>query len=70
MGPDWPRKALVRSSSIPMSRLVFRKGFGDLPDTLSGIRPIAVTGQIATRSRADALPPPSGVDPDSGDPTV
>jgi len=37
--------------------LYFGKGFGDLPDTLSWIRPVAVTGQVGYA--ADAQPPPS-----------
>jgi hypothetical protein len=45
--------------------LFFGKGLGDLPDTMSMLRPIAVTGQIgyAIPGRSKAVT----VDPDSGD---
>jgi len=48
----------------------FGKGFGDLPDTLSWIRPVAVTGQIGYAIPGRRSSTTFGVDPDSGDPTV
>jgi hypothetical protein len=48
----------------------FGKGFGDLPDTLSWIRPVAVTGQIGYAIPGRRSTTTFGVDPDSGDPTV
>jgi hypothetical protein len=48
----------------------FGKGFGDLPDTLSWIRPIAVTGQIGYAIPARHATTTFGIDPDSGDPAV
>jgi hypothetical protein len=50
--------------------LYFGKGFGDLPDTLSWIRPVAVTGQIGYAIPGRSSTSTFGIDPDSGDPTV
>ena len=47
--------------------LYFGKGFGDLPDTLSWIRPVAVTGQIGYAIPARRSTTLFSVDPDSGD---
>jgi hypothetical protein len=48
----------------------FGKGFGDLPDTLSWIRPVAVTGQIGYAIPGRRSTTTFGIDADSGDPTV
>ena len=48
----------------------FGKGFGDLPDTMSWIRPVAVTGQIGYAIPGRRSTNTFGIDPDSGDPTV
>ena len=48
----------------------FGKGFGDLPDTLSWIRPVAVTGQIGYAIPGRHSTSTFGIDPDSGDPTI
>ena len=48
----------------------FGKGFGDLPDTLSWIRPVAVTGQIGYAIPARRSTTTFGIDPDSGDLTA
>ena len=48
----------------------FGKGFGDLPDTLSWIRPVAVTGQIGYAIPGRRATTTFGIDPDRGDPTV
>jgi hypothetical protein len=48
----------------------FGKGFGDLPDTLSWIRPIAITGQFGYAIPGRNSTTTFGVDPDSGDPTI
>jgi hypothetical protein len=50
--------------------LYFGKGFGDLPDTLSWIRPVAVTGQVGYAIPGRRLTTTFGVDPDTGDPTI
>jgi len=48
----------------------FGKGFGDLPDTLSWIRPIAVTGQVGYAIPGRRSTTTFAIDPDSGDPTM
>jgi hypothetical protein len=48
----------------------FGKGFGDLPDTLSWIRPVAITGQVGYAIPGRSSTTTFGIDPDSGDPTV
>src|SRR5712671_3349061 len=48
----------------------FGKGLGDLPDTLSWIRPVAVTGQIGYAIPGRRSTTTFGIDPDSGDLTI
>jgi len=48
----------------------FGKGFGDLPDTLSWIRPVAITGQVGYAIPGRHSTTTFGFDPDTGDPTV
>jgi hypothetical protein len=48
----------------------FGKGFGDLPDTLSWIRPVAITGQVGYSIPGKNSTTTFGIDPDSGDPTM
>ena len=50
--------------------LYFGKGLGDLPDTLSWLRPIAVTGQIGYAIPGRNSTTTFGIDPDSGDVTA
>jgi len=50
--------------------LYFGKGFGDLPDTLSWIRPVAVTGQIGYAIPGRRSTTIFEIDPGSGDLTV
>ena len=50
--------------------IYFGKGFGDLPDTLSWIRPVAITGQVGYSIPARNSTTTFGIDPDTGDPTV
>lgn len=50
--------------------LYFGKGFGDLPDTLSWLRPIAVTGQVGYAIPGQGSTTTFGVDPDSGLQTI
>jgi hypothetical protein len=49
--------------------IYFGKGLGDLPDTLSWIRPVAITGQVGYALPGRHSTTTGGVDPDSGDPT-
>lgn len=46
--------------------IYFGKGFGDLPDTFSWIRPVAVTGQVGYSIPAQNFTTSFGIDPDSG----
>ena len=48
----------------------FGKGLGDLPDTLSWARPIAITGQLGYAIPGSRSTTTAGIDPDSGAPTV
>lgn len=48
----------------------FGKGLGDLPDTLSWIRPVAVTGQIGYAIPGENSTMTFGVDPDTGNQTI
>ena len=50
--------------------LYFGKGFGDLPDSLSWLRPFAVTGQIGYAIPGRRSTTTFGIDPDSGDLTA
>jgi hypothetical protein len=50
--------------------LYFGKGFGDLPDELSWLRPIALTGQVGYAIPGKNSVTKFGVDPDTGNPTV
>src|ERR1700681_941253 len=50
--------------------LYFGKGLGDLPDTLSWIRPVAITGQVGYGIPGRRSTTTFGIDPDSGDPTI
>lgn len=46
--------------------LFFGKGLGDLPDTLSWLRPIAITGQVGYAIPGRNFTTTFGVDPDTG----
>jgi hypothetical protein len=48
----------------------FGKGFGDLPDTLSWLRPIAVTGQVGYAIPGRRSTTTFGLDPDTGEITA
>jgi hypothetical protein len=50
--------------------LYFGKGLGDLPDTLSWIRPVAITGQVGYAIPGRRSTTTFGIDPDSGDSTI
>jgi hypothetical protein len=50
--------------------LYFGKGLGDLPDSLSWIRPVAITGQVGYSIPARSSTTTFGVDPDTGNQTV
>src|SRR5277367_2179827 len=46
--------------------IYFGKGLGDLPDTLSWIRPVAITGQVGYAIPGRNFTTTFGIDPDSG----
>jgi hypothetical protein len=48
----------------------FGKGFGDLPDSLFWLRPVAVTGQVGYAIPGRRSTTTFGIDPDSGDLTA
>ena len=50
--------------------IYFGKGLGDLPDTLSWIRPVAITGQVGYAIPAQNFTTTFGIDPDTGDQTA
>jgi hypothetical protein len=50
--------------------IYFGKGLGDLPDTLSGLRPVAITGQVGYAIPARNFTTTFGVDPDTGELTA
>ena len=50
--------------------IYFGKGLGDLPDTLSWIRPVAITGQVGYSIPQRNFTTTFGIDPDTGNPTV
>lgn len=50
--------------------IYFGKGLGDLPDTLSWLRPVAITGQVGYAIPGRHSTTTFGMDPDSGDLTV
>jgi hypothetical protein len=50
--------------------LYFGKGLGDLPDTLSWVRPVAITGQVGYSIPGRNSITTFGIDPDTGNQTV
>jgi hypothetical protein len=50
--------------------LYFGKGLGDLPDTLSWLRPVAITGQVGYSIPGRNSTTTFGTDPDTGNPTT
>ena len=50
--------------------IYFGKGLGDLPDTLSWIRPVAITGQVGYAVPGRNFTTAFGIDPDTGNQTV
>jgi hypothetical protein len=71
---EWAGTGSQRVGADPFNTytptLYFGKGLGDLPDTLSWIRPIAVTGQIGYAIPARRSTTTLSIDPDSGDLTA
>jgi hypothetical protein len=63
-------KVGAESFNIYAPNVYFGKGFGDLPDSLSWIRPIAVTGQVGYAIPGRSSTMTFGLDPDSGLQTI
>jgi hypothetical protein len=71
---EWGGSGVASVGADPFNtytpNIYFGKGFGDLPDTLSWIRPVAVTGQVGYAIPGRNSTTTFGLDPDSGNPTV
>jgi hypothetical protein len=71
---EWGGTGAVRVGADPFNTytptIYFGKGLGDLPDTLSWIRPVAITGQVGYAIPGRNSTTSLGIDPDSGDPAV
>jgi hypothetical protein len=57
----------AESFNVYTPTIFFGKGLGDLPDTLSWIRPVAITGQVGYAIPGRNSTTTFSVDPDSGD---
>ncbi len=68
---EWGGTGAARAGADPINTytptLYFGKGFGDLPDTLSWLRPVAITGQVGYAIPGRRSTTTFGIDPDSGD---
>jgi len=71
---EWGGTGASRVGADPFNTytptVFFGKGLGDLPDTLSWVRPVAITGQIGYAIPGRRSITTFGIDPDSGEPTV
>lgn len=71
---EWGGTGAARVGADPFHTytptLYFGKGLGDLPDTLSWVRPVAITGQLGYAIPGRNSKTTFGIDPDSGDMTA
>src|SRR5712672_3371431 len=71
---EWGGTGAARVGADPFNTytptLYFGKGLGDLPDTLSWIRPVAITGQVGYAIPGKNSTTTFRIDPDSGDLTA
>src|ERR1700694_5674971 len=71
---EWGGTGSASVGAEPFNRytpnIYFGKGLGDLPDTLSCVRPVAITGQVGYSIPGRNSTTISGIDPDTGNPTV
>jgi hypothetical protein len=71
---EWGGTGAARVGADPFNTytptVFFGKGFGDLPDTLSWIRPVAITGQVGYAIPGRRSTTTFGIDSDSGDLTI
>jgi len=74
LSAEWGGSGVASVGADPFNTytptVYFGKGFGDLPDTLSWVRPVAITGQVGYAIPGRNSTTTFGIDPDSGDPTV
>jgi hypothetical protein len=74
LGIEWGGTGAASVGADPFNTytptVFFGKGFGDLPDTLSWIRPVAITGQVGYAIPGRRSTTIFGLDPDSGEPTI
>jgi hypothetical protein len=74
LGVEWGGTGATGVGADPFNTytptVFFGKGLGDLPDTFSWIRPVAVTGQIGYAIPGRKSTTTFGIDPDTGDPTA
>ena len=71
---EWGGTGVDRVGADPFNTyaptLYFGKGFGDLPDTVSWLRPLALTGQVGYAIPGKFSSTTIGINPDTGDPTI
>jgi len=71
---EWGGTGSARVGADPFNTytptLYFGKGFGDLPDSLSWVRPVAITGQVGYAIPGRQSTTSFGIDPDTGDVTA
>jgi hypothetical protein len=74
LGVEWGGTGAANVGAEPFNHYTpnfyFGKGLGDLPDTLSWIRPVAITGQVGYAIPARNFTTTFGIDPDTGNQTV
>ena len=71
---EWGGTGSARVGADPFNTytptLYFGKGFGDLPDSWSWVRPVAITGQVGYAIPGRQSTTSFGIDPDTGDVTA
>src|SRR5437588_324037 len=74
LGVEWGGTGATSVGADPFNTYTptffFGKGFGDLPDSLPWLRPVAITGQVGYAIPGRRSTTTFGVDPDSGDLTA
>ena len=74
LGVEWGNTGSSNVGAEPFNTytptVYFGKGFGDLPDTLSWLKPVAITGQVGYAIPARNFTTTSGIDPETGNLTA
>lgn len=74
LGIEWGGTGAASVGADPFNTFTptvfFGKGLGDLPNTLSWIRPVAITGQVGYAIPGRNSTTSIGIDPGTGNPTV